>query len=300
MKYSHHRLARLAYNSADHGIVRPGDGINAFNPHAREIRVLNTSETGMHMQALVNVTNPTLYTASIPYVNAHVFSHGHRIGEVTAENLDVKVGNNTNILVTAIWDPSTFGGDLARAAGQRLLSDYLSGKSANITLRSHEGSIPSMPEIGKALSGINMTTPAPRFRLPGDDDNEGRNNTENQRFIREATFHLFSSTANFVLASPLQHNIIYVERVSAAAFYNHTEPVGHIIHEESFPAPPGLSQTPRLPVDWSPGSVGYDKLKKALGGTLKLDAVANVSIRIGDWREDVTYEGQGIGAKVHL
>ena len=257
------------------------------------------------MQALVNVSNPTPYTASIPYVSVYIFAQGHHIGEVVARDVDVQLGNNTDILVHATWDPASFGGEEARETGRRVLSDYISGKNVSLVVQSHRGSFPSMPEIGEALSGLNLTVPAPRFRLPGnedddDDDDDDDDGTNHQRFIREAAFHILSSSANFVLASPLQHNTLYVEYVNATAFYNHTEPVGHIISDFPFPAPPGLSQTPRLPVTWSPGHVGLDKLKKALGGSLKLDAVANVTLRLGSWVEQLVYEGKGIGAKIHL
>jgi hypothetical protein len=46
--------------------------------------------------------------------------------------------------------------------------------------------------------------------------------------------------------------------------------------------------------------VGYGKLKEALGGSLKLDAIANVTVRLGSWTEKIHYTGKGIGAKVSL
>lgn len=248
------------------------------------------------MQALANVTNPTPYAATIPYIHLHIFNHGHRIGEAVARDVDFQKGNNSNILVYATWDPTTFGGEKAREIGRRLLSDYISGKNTTLTMRTHRGSIPTMPELGEALSAINITAPAPRFELPGDDgDDPGH-----KRFIRDATFHIFSSSATFTLASPLHYNTVYVEQVNATAFYNHTEPIGRIFYDDTIAAPPGLSQTPRLPVTWSPSQVGYGKLKEALGGSLKLDAVANVTIRLGNWVEELTYEGRGIGARVRL
>jgi len=262
------------------------------------MRVLNTSETGLHMQVNVNISNPTPYTAFIPYVNAHVFKDGFKIGEAVARDVDLKLGNNTGMIARATWDPLTFGGPEAREAGQRLLSDYVSNKNTTITLRTHRDSIPTMPAIGEGLSRINLTLPAPRMRLPGGGDD--MDEKDSQRFIRDATFHIFSSTAVFTLASPLHHNTVYLDFINATAFYNHTEPVGQILYDKPIAAPPGLSQTPRLAVDWSTDHVGYDKVKEALGGELKLDAVANVSIRLGNWSEDVVYEGQGIGAKIRL
>ncbi|KAK7417185.1 hypothetical protein QQX98_004788 [Neonectria punicea] len=272
----------------------PGDTFAQLNPQVGEIQVLNTSETGIHLQALVNITNPTPYAAVVPYMNIHILHDGEILGEATARNIDFGLGNNTNILVQSTWDPARFGGKRAHKVGRKLLSDYVSGKNTTMTAKAHRDSIPTLPLIGEALSHINFTIPTPRIRVPGEDDNL------KQRFITDATFHIFSSSATFGLLSPLQYNTLYIEHINATAYYNHTEPVGQIIHDESFPVPPGRSESPRLPVQWSPDHVGYDKLRKALGGSLKLDAVADVTVRLGNWVEEIHYTGKGIGAKVSL
>lgn len=249
----------------------------------------------MSLQALLNVTNPTPYTALVPYVNVHMFVNDSMIGEAVAQNINVTLGNNTNIMITANWDPLLFGGQRARNVSRDLLSQYLSGENTTITVRGHRDSIPRMPLVGEALSKMNLTMPMPRMPLPGEEEG-----SDSRRFIQEATFHVLSSTASFVLASPLRQNTVYIDYINATAFYNHTEPIGQIIHDETFAAPPGLSETPRLPVTWSAGSIGYDKLKEALGGGLKLDAVADVTLRIGNWMETIHYVGRGIGAKVRI
>jgi len=82
--------------------------------------------------------------------------------------------------------------------------------------------------------------------------------------------------------------------------YNHTELIGKILYDLPFKVPPGSSQTPKLPVDWSLDSVGYGKLREAIGGELKLDAQGTVGIRLEKWREEVWYIGRGLGAKVTL
>ncbi|KHO02016.1 uncharacterized protein MAM_01017 [Metarhizium album ARSEF 1941] len=272
----------------------PGDTLAALNPQVGEVHILNTSSTGVHIQASVNLTNPTPYTASIPYANIHIIEDDLLIGEAITKNLHLKSDNNTNIIVEATWDPHSFGGKKAHKAARRLLSEYLSGKNTTIALRTHNGTIPTMPIIGEALSKINITLSTPRLELPGEEGKEG------QGFIRDATFHILSSTATFMLASPLHHDTVHIEYINATAFYNHTEPVGQITRREAFDVPPGLSQTPRLPVEWSADHVGFDKLRKAVGGKLKLDAVADVTVRMGYWVETVHYMGKAIGAKVSL
>ncbi|KAF5672238.1 hypothetical protein FDENT_10607 [Fusarium denticulatum] len=274
----------------------PGNALGKLKPQVGEIEVMETTETGIQMRALVNLTNPTPYAAVVPYLSLHIFHDGELLGEAISRNVTFDLGKNTNLPVLATWDPLRFGGEKAQAIGRKLLSDYVSGKNTTLTARTHKRSVPNVPIIGEALSKINITLPAPRITVPGEDEHEG----EKPHFIADATFHLFSSTATFTLLSPLLYNTLYIEHINATALYNHTEPVGQIIHDEPFPATPGRSQTPRLPVIWSASSVGYGKLKEALGGSLKLDAIANVTVRLGSWTEKIHYTGKGIGAKVSL
>ncbi|KAF3766009.1 hypothetical protein M406DRAFT_97430 [Cryphonectria parasitica EP155] len=280
-----------------------GNPFDQLAPRVGNIKILETTPESLRLEALVNVTNPTSYTASIPYVTAHILCNGSVIGEITAENLDIQTGHNPFLVAQARWQPS-MGGESGKVIARELLSQYLSGFNTTLSVRAHRNSIPGQPLIGEALSHFNITIPTPHLALPGDDDddNDDPDAKPDRRthFIREATFHLLSSSAQFTLASPLRYNTIYLEHINATAYYNHTEPVGRIIHDLPFAAKPGLSQTPKLPVDWSVGSIGRDKVRKALGGELKLDAVATVGVRIGEWRERVWFIGRGIGAHIRL
>lgn len=105
--------------------------------------------------------------------------------------------------------------------------------------------------------------------------------------------HLITSTATFVLISPVALSITWI---SAVAIYNGTE-VGTIDYEYPFDLPAGSSTTPKLPVEWT---INNGVVRDALGGTLKLDAKADVGVRIGNWEKMVWFEGGGIGAKVRL
>ncbi|KAE9377752.1 hypothetical protein N431DRAFT_398774 [Stipitochalara longipes BDJ] len=282
--------------------ISPGGGFSNLKPRIGELKVLSTSKTSINLQAHVNFTNPTEYTAHIPFVNIHILNNGSIIGDATLQNVDVIQGNNTDILVQATWDPTTFGGEEGAKIGRELLSQYISGFNTTLTFQTHEGSIPNQPGLGKALSKFAIEIPAPKLSGPstGDDGQDDDDGDSKPHFITNAVFHLFSSTAVFTLLSPLQYSTIYIDNINATAFYNHTEPVGHIDYDLPFKVPPGLSQSPKLPVDWSIDSIGYEKLQKAIGGELKLDAQGTVVVRLGQWSEEVWYVGSGIGASVRI
>lgn len=133
--------------------------------------------------------------------------------------------------------------------------------------------------------------------LPRIGDEDGEEGSEGPHFIRKTTMHLFTSTAEFDLMSPLSKTDLFLTHMNAKAKYE-GEVVGRILYDGSILIPPGPSTTPRLPVEWSLGSVGYEAVRNALGGTLKVDAVADVHIRIGRFQERLWFEGRSIGAKV--
>lgn len=89
-----------------------------------------------------------------------------------------------------------------------------------------------------------------------------------------------------------------ITSIEATAFYEKDEPLGRIRHYKHFDVPPGISQTPRIPVDLVLGGVGYDALRKALGQSLKMDAVAKIGIQVLDYTDVVIYRGKGIAANI--
>ena len=112
--------------------------------------------------------------------------------------------------------------------------------------------------------------------------------------------HLWSSTAEFTLSSPLPKTTVEITSINATAFYEKSEPIGRIDYHQPFDVPPGISQSPRLPVDLHLGSIGYDALKNALGGSLKMCAVAEVGVRVHNYTDMITYRGKGISAHVRI
>jgi hypothetical protein len=112
---------------------------------------------------------------------------------------------------------------------------------------------------------------------------------------------LVSSTANFLVRNPLPHNGIIINTLDGVALYNGS-PIGTINHKNKFlikPGKDGETMTPRLPVAWSFGSVGYEVVRKALWGQLKLRAEATCKLSIGNLMMEVFYNGMDpIGAHV--
>lgn len=277
-----------------------------------DLEIVDSTATGIVIQASVNFTNPTNYSATVPFVDISIEKNGSTIGHAQVTNAKIVPGQNTNIIARATWEPSVVGGKKGEKIGQELLSQYISGYNTTLTFRTNHDTIPHNAGIGEALSKFNVTIPTPRLSMPKDDDGDDGPEDPSEpedtspRFIKEATMHLLSSTAAFTLLSPFKQTTVYITTINATAFYQPIDPeleesaVGKILYDGSFAVRPGESHSPRLPVDWDLGGVGYEAVRRALGGTLKVRAEADVGVRIGEYAVGVWFRGSGIGAGVRL
>ncbi|KAI3126357.1 hypothetical protein DTO027I6_7032 [Penicillium roqueforti] len=275
-----------------------GNSLDHLNPRIVSLQLGDTTEFSMLVSAQANFTNPTNYSATVPFVDLLVLYNDTVVAHLTAHNISVGPGNNSYVPVDFFWCPLDEAGADGVEAGRALLSSYVSGLNTTITIKSYRNTIPSLPNLGEALSVLKITVPIPRISIPGspgsdDDDNK-------PHFIQDATFYLWSSTAEFTLSSPLTESNVLITSIDATAFYEENEPIGRINNRDPFAVPPGISKSPRLPVDLDMGGVGYDALRKALGQSLEMDAVAKVGVLIGNYMDIIFYHGKGISARVRF
>jgi hypothetical protein len=61
------------------------------------------------------------------------------------------------------------------------------GSNTTVTVKSHRGTIPSLPNLGEAFSVLSIDIPVPRISNPDlpDDGNDGKD--RNPHFIQDAT-----------------------------------------------------------------------------------------------------------------
>ncbi|EFQ98725.1 hypothetical protein MGYG_01743 [Nannizzia gypsea CBS 118893] len=277
-------------------IVRPpygsGATFNDINLHMQSIKVVETTKDSVLSRVTVDFTNPTNYTAHMPYFDIKLVHNSSDVAHIIGHNLHIHPGQNTGVKIDALWSPLESGSKEGATAGRDLVSKCVSGKNTTVTLKAYTNTIPSLPRLGKALSKVEIEVPLPKLHLPGQGDGNSGS------LIKDATLHLLTSTADFTIMSPLSSETLYITHINATSFFNHTSPVGTIQYDMSFAVPPGSSLSPRLPVHPDLTGAGYQALKDALGGALHLDLLADIGVRLGEYRQTVDYTGQGIGINV--
>lgn len=273
-----------------------------LNVRVGNLSIVHTTPTSMTFQVNVNLTNPTNYSASIPYFSINILVNETVLGQALVKDMHVRPGDNTNLVAQALWAPYDNSGAKGKHIGAEMLSQYISGFNTSITLQAHNGTVPAQPGLGHLMSKYPVTIPAPHLshpKEPGDGDGDDDDEPTKDHFIQSTTMHLISSTATFVLNSPFRRTTMFITHMNATAYYE-DHPAGLILYDLPFAVPPGLSESPRIPVDWSVGGIGYGAIRKALGGQLKLSAFAHVGVRIGEWQERIWFQGGKIGANVRL
>lgn len=81
----------------------------------------------LSLQAKMSFSNPTEYSAHVPFANVNILKNGTVLGNATVRDLTVLRGPNEDISVAAVWDPTSLNGDKGWQVGKELLSQYISG-----------------------------------------------------------------------------------------------------------------------------------------------------------------------------
>ncbi|KAJ6108098.1 hypothetical protein N7523_009421 [Penicillium sp. IBT 18751x] len=276
----------------------PADGDVPVNIASIELK--NTTETSLYVSTHLNFTNPTDYSATIPFVDILMLYNGTALAHIVARNIAIIPGNNTHVPIDFLWSPLEIGGIDGKEAGRAFMSSVASDLNTSVTIKTHEGTFPSLPHLGKGLSAVPFDVLVPRQSTPGSPGDGDGDDHGGSKFIQESTIHIFTSTAEFTLFSPMTDMSIQITSLNATALYDENEPIGRISYDLPFEVPPGISHTPRMPVDLVLDGIGYDALRKALGQSLLVDAVATVGFKLENYEDVVSYNGSGIGAKVRF
>ncbi|ODQ52900.1 hypothetical protein SAICODRAFT_71330 [Saitoella complicata NRRL Y-17804] len=269
--------------------------MSEFEPKFEGMKLMGTTHSSITFGADARMNNTTPYGGVIPYMNVHLIYNGSVIGDATVRDLKVRAGEPFVAHGQAVFDPGHYGGKTAKEAGAKFISAYVSKENLTMTLRTHRESIPSSPNLSEAMAGLEFSMPVPEMFPPADGE-EGHD----REFMRDATFHVLSSSANFILHDPFPETRLIIYDIEGNATHDGTF-LGRLAYDQPFTLYPGDTETPKFPVYWDPSGVGKDIVKKALGGNLKIDAVAKCLVSVGTMKPIwVGYNATGIGARVRI
>lgn len=115
-----------------------GHGMKSFAPRVDDLRIIETTKDTLLIEATVNVTNPTNYSITVPYVSIHLLSNDTVLGYMIAENMHIVPGQNNGTIGLAKWDPVGLSGEKGLKVGNELLSLFISGRKSLSSARMPE------------------------------------------------------------------------------------------------------------------------------------------------------------------
>lgn len=103
--------------------------MTTFAPKVGNLTIVDTDVDALSLTASINMTNPTPYSATVPYADINILVNGTVLGHATVRDVSIGSGNNTNIPITAVWQPSKIDRHNGTVVGRELLSQYISGET---------------------------------------------------------------------------------------------------------------------------------------------------------------------------
>ncbi|KAF9293654.1 hypothetical protein BGZ74_011599 [Mortierella antarctica] len=281
-------------------------GLMSTPPLLKSLDVVDSSEHSLTVKVTLVLWNPSNISASLGDLSFLWSFGGYEIGMATSPNLTLGTGNNT-IEAYGMMNPSLHctrrrhdplcDPEEATQAAREFISRYISGDSTtSIKVLGYPEST-QIPLLQPMMESFSIESSLPEL---------------DQEFLISATMYLLSSSLVLELKNPLD-TVITVLYINGTASYK-DEPLGHILvdFEKDIAAPKpilipandhqnetsGYVKTPRLPVVFDLSSVGYEALKKALGGSLEVDVLCHIKAKVGSMVMWVDFVKDGVVANV--
>lgn len=112
----------------DNVIAPSGNPLGQLNSRVVSLQVGDTTESSMSVHTLVNFTNSTPYSATIPFIDLLILYNNTAVAHLTARNQSIVPGNNSYVSFELFWCPMSSSGIDGIEAGRALFSSYISGE----------------------------------------------------------------------------------------------------------------------------------------------------------------------------
>ncbi len=300
--------------------------VNSLDVGVQDILLTKSSIDSAKFMVIANVMNPTNLSISLPYFNVFIKYNNETIINVIIKDCEILKGESFIAILQVIFNPKSehIKSDVIETNGhgtttdefiaiEEILSKIISQTDFNITIMTHENSFPVYPDLSKALSGIELTIPFPKYKrdsnhneenikssslwtipfLSDSDDDDKKNKNE---FIIGTTMHVLSSDVEFILFNPISNSNINAKVIRAVASYEGTE-VGYVENTPTLIITPGIYKSPRLAITYAKG-IYSDVLRKAINGKLAIDTIAYIVAELGEFKVDLVYQGNEVEADI--
>ncbi|KAJ2825672.1 hypothetical protein IWW50_002745 [Coemansia erecta] len=272
------------------------------------IHIVDTTRDRIMLEIDVRVDNPFAYGAFITDMALMVKYSGLHIATVGVKGLSLSQGTND---VTMYVDFNNYPND----PRQRML--FLEASSGgNVTLEiAGFPNCTSISPLEESLRNFAQTITIDTSKLGNHNHGHGAITGSFPKVLREVVFHIFAMSAEATVVNPVSGVEIWLQAIEAIGYYKDDIPLGTLEYDFTARQPGNQHQmrsnglllpykqsitTPRLPIAANETSIGWDVLRRAIGGTLDVDVLTNIQMQIGNAPLNFTIMGRNAPVKVRL
>ncbi|KAI9598377.1 hypothetical protein BDF19DRAFT_411078 [Syncephalis fuscata] len=268
--------------------IKGFEGLATIPITVNEIIVKGGTAEYLEIQLTVTIGNPADLSMSCGDVFFQLYFSGQLIGRVKIPDMRLKPKENV-VHSTVYFMPQTAA---ARAAGQRMMSDYVAGVENDIGISGYAQST-NIASLQQALGAIRMKTKMPAMH--------GVTMIRATRVaIDFATVFTRKAKGQVDMFNPLDAPIAVI-RMNVKMFYKGAS-LGDLNQDLSsnpiMLAPKAVSKSPPITVGFA---LNWDTIKAAfavLGGKLFVDIKANIVVRVGGYEMTLDYNQNNLHAEL--
>ncbi|KAJ2704400.1 hypothetical protein FB645_003325 [Coemansia sp. IMI 203386] len=269
------------------------------------IHIIDTSEDLIAMQIEIDLDNPYSYGAYLSELAMHVGFAGLRVAKIGIKELAIRQGANKIIVYVDFYnhpkDPRQKMMFLQASSGKPMTVE-ISGFPNCTTIAPLEASLRDFSQ--------RVTVDTSKLK----DGHGGLALGQLPKVLREVVFHVFSLSAEATVANPVSGAGIWLQAIEAIGYHQGDIPLGTLSYnfmDGSSRRTPASSNgfllpynqsvtTPRLPITANETSIGWDVVRRAIGGTLDVDVFTNIQVLVGKAQFNITAMGKNAPVKIRF
>ncbi|KAJ2586321.1 hypothetical protein IWW49_004085 [Coemansia sp. RSA 1797] len=270
------------------------------------IHVLDTTRDQIKLEIDIGVENPFTYGAFISDMALEVNYAGLHIATVGVKELSLLQGTNN---VTVYVDFNNYPGDPRQ---RMLFLEASSGKNVTLEISGFPNCTTISP-LEESLRGFSQKFTIDTSQLGSHSSSPGIFTGKFPKVLREVVFHIFTMSAEATVVNPVSGASVWIQTIDAIGYYENDIPLGVLEYDftDKQPRRQGQSNglllpynqaitTPRLPITANETSIGWDVVRRAIGGTLDVSVFTNIQMQVGNAPLNFMIMGRNAPVKIRL
>ncbi|KAJ2555487.1 hypothetical protein EV175_002254 [Coemansia sp. RSA 1933] len=284
-------------------------------PTISNIHISDTTQDRISLELVFEVKNPFRYGAYMSDIAFMLRYSGLHIATVSLREPALNRGQNT---VTSFVDFYNHASDPRQ---QAFFLQASSGRNLTIEIAGFPNCTSITPlEASLRDFSREIVVDTSKFKSGGDSASSGV-----QSVLREVVLHAFDMSAEATIVNPVSGADIWLQSIEAIGYYDGGISLGSMDYDFTldhgllarsrnssaivatrYPSnglllpPKTATTTPRMPVTANKTSIGWDVVRRAIGGTLDVDVFTSVQLLVGSAYLNLTVMGKNAPVKIRL